>query len=157
MMRINGLRDYVAMRLTSNVLQRLKSFFEGVEGVDFVLVYGSTARGTQSPISDVDVAISFYTLPRYDEVSSLILDLAKTLKLVEDKVDLLLLRGNLPVELLFKVVRDGVFVTGSLESYKKFRNKTISIYLDFKVFEEKLKLREKYLKTLIAESSQESS
>nr|MDO8082679.1 hypothetical protein [Candidatus Freyarchaeota archaeon] len=47
-----------------------------------------------------------------------------------------------------------IFVTGSLESYKRFRNRTISMYLDFKVFEEKLKLREKYLKTLIAESSQ---
>ncbi len=156
-MRINCSRDYVAMRLTSKVLQRLKSFFEGVEGVEFVLVYGSTARGKESPMSDVDVAISFYKPPSHDEVSSIILDLAKTLKLVEDKVDLLLLRGDFPLELLFKVVRDGVFVTGSLESYKKFRNKTISMYLDFKVFKEKLKLREKYLKTLIAESSQESS
>ena len=144
------------MELTSELLRRLKFFFDGVEDIDFVLVYGSTARGDSSVTSDIDLAVRFHTQPDHDKVSSLIQDLAKNLQVVEDRIDILLLRDDLPVEILFKVIRDGVFVTGNLKSYKKFRDKTISMYLDFKIFKEKLKLQENYLKTLIAESSQEN-
>ncbi len=144
------------MKLTSELLRRLKFFFDEVEDIDFVLVYGSTARGDSSVTSDIDLAVRFHTQPDHDKVSSLILDLAKNLQVVEDRIDILLLRDDLPVEILFKVIRDGVFVTGNLKSYKKFRDKTISMYLDFKIFKEKLKLQENYLKNLIAESSQEN-
>jgi hypothetical protein len=45
----------------------------------------------------------------------------------------------------------------NLDSYKKFRDKAISMYLDFRVFKDKLKLQEKYIKSLTRESSGEKS
>ena len=144
------------MELTSEVLKRLKAFFDKIEDLEFVVVYGSFARGDSTPTSDIDLALKFHTQTNYSKVSNIIMDLAKNLQVVEDRIDILPLQEDLPIELLFKIVRDGVFVTGNHESYKKFRDKTISMYLDFKLFKEKLKLQEKYLKTLIAETSPKS-
>lgn len=145
------------MESTSEVLRRLNSFFDKVEDLDFVVVYGSFARGDFTETSDIDLALKFHTQANYSKVSNLIMDLAKNLQVVEDRIDILILQEDLPIELLFKIVRDGLFVTGNQESYKKFRDKTISLYLDFKLFKEKLKLGEKYLKTLTAETSPKST
>lgn len=158
MEKLNATKEGVpGLKLTSEVLRRLKTFFDKVQDLDFAVVYGSFARGDSTETSDIDLALKFHTQTNHNKFSKIIMDLAKNLQIVEDRIDILPLKEDLPIELLFKIVKDGLFVTGNPESYKKFRDKTISMYLDFKLFKEKLKLGEKYLKTITAETSPKNS
>lgn len=133
------------------VIRLLKEFFEKVEEVEFAVIYGSVARGDVAPASDVDVAVKFRSAVAREVVVDLLTEVAGVLGVVEDKVDLLVVDEKLPVELLFKVVCDGIFLAGDREAYKRFRDRVVSMYLDFKLFREKMKLRERYLQFLEAE------
>jgi predicted nucleotidyltransferase len=45
--------------LTARQQSLLMDFFQQVAGVDRVFIYGSRAKGTQKPTSDIDLAVRF--------------------------------------------------------------------------------------------------
>jgi len=46
------------------MIESIKEFFsDKLDAIDFILLYGSYAKGTQTPMSDIDIAIHFNTPP----------------------------------------------------------------------------------------------
>ena len=118
--------------------------------VSLITVFGSQIEGRVTPLSDVDVAV--FPKPGEDIVS-LSVDLvslaSEAFKISEDKIDILFLDDDLPIELLFKAVAKGALVyCEDREFYVDYRLRIMSEYLDFQVFKRKLKLFESYIKSV---------
>lgn len=117
-----------------------------------VTIFGSRARGRATPLSDVDIAV----LPAsrdVDERLRIACDLAelasKAFKVPDDRVDVLFLDEDLPIELLFEAVARGILVYCSdRDLYADLRLRAISMYLDFKVFKEKLQLTRRFVEAV---------
>jgi hypothetical protein len=81
-----------------NYLPQLKTIFEQ-HGVVLAYLYGSQARGTAGPLSDVDIAVLFArgieSSERFDRVLSLMSDLAQVFK--RDDVNVLDLDAGTPL------------------------------------------------------------
>jgi predicted nucleotidyltransferase len=88
----------------------LRQFFEHCpEALVCVYLYGSRARGTAGQASDVDLAV-LYAVDPPDTLEGLGLDLAADLEQrLGQTVDLLVL-NRAPVDLIHRVLRDGVLV-----------------------------------------------
>jgi predicted nucleotidyltransferase len=72
-------------------------------------VFGSVARGTAGPHSDLDLAVLFRTAPARD-LGGLRFDLAEKLELlVRRPVDIVVL-NSAPADLVHRVLRDGIVV-----------------------------------------------
>ncbi len=118
--------------------------------VSLITVFGSQIEGKATPLSDVDVAV----LPRPGEdIASLSVDLvslaSEAFKIPEDKIDIIFLDADLPIELLFRAVAKGVLIyCEDREFYVDYRLRIMSEYLDFQVFKRKLKLFESYIKSV---------
>ena len=79
----------------------------------------------------------------------MIFSISSKLKVPEDKVDIVILDDDTPYELRYKIFRDGILIFSRNENaFKRYRDKSISLYLDFKVFVDKLNLKKKYLEKL---------
>ena len=108
---------------------RLRSFFQDRSRVELAYLFGSTARGTTGPLSDVDVAVRF--LPgggrRLDE--RLKLQDALCRHLGSDRVDLVDLDDASPV-LRYNVIRDGVLLKGDKDVRVPFEVRTMAEYFD---------------------------
>lgn len=98
------------MIATSTLTQSLRQFFEDYpEALVCVYLYGSRARGTAGPASDVDLAV-LYAVDPPDTLEGLGLDLAADLeRRLGRAVDLVVL-NRAPVDLVHRVLRDGLLV-----------------------------------------------
>jgi len=115
----------------------------------FAFLFGSYARGMAGPLSDLDVAIFVEGKLNFDELGDLVCSIASRLGINEDKIDIVVLDDETPYELRFKVFKDGIpIVVKDEKVFKEYRDKSLSLYWDFKVFKEKLDLDRKYLEAL---------
>lgn len=92
---------------TASILQEY--FSKQGDGVACVYLFGSRARGTQKPGSDIDVAVLYVQQPP-PGLSGLGLELADDLRAVlHAPVDLVVLNSAAP-DLTHRVLRDGILV-----------------------------------------------
>lgn len=116
---------------------RLAAVFGADERIAYALVFGSRARGTAQPGSDVDVAIGFAAgaRPELMELGLLASDLEKA---AGGRVDLVLL-DEAPPGLAYRVFRDGrPIVVRDGAALAARRARAILEYLDFRPIEEML-------------------
>ena len=113
------------------VLQQLQRFFNRDHaGIVCVYVYGSVARGEACGASDIDVAVLYAQEPPLT-LDGLGLELGYTLEqLLGKPVDLVLL-NRAPLDLIHRVLRDGVLVYDSDQSSRiRFEVQARSAYFD---------------------------
>ena len=113
------------------VLQQLQAFFN-CDHVDIVCVYvyGSVARGEARGSSDIDVAVLYAQGPP-PTLDGLGLELGSTLeRLLGKPVDLVIL-NRAPLDLIHRVLRDGVLVYDSDPSSRiRFEVQARNAYFD---------------------------
>jgi len=137
LIKFEGIVDKVAKALKDN------------ENIVFAILFGSYAKNLINIHSDIDLAIYFKERPSFDELSELISSIALALNVPEDKIDILILDDDVPYELRYKVFRDGIPILINDENeFKRYRDESISLYLDFKVFKQKFDLDRKYIMAL---------
>ena len=113
------------------VLQQLRTFFDhNHAGIVCVYVYGSVARGEARGDSDIDIAV-LYTQDPPPTFEGLGLELGSTLeRLLGREVDLLVL-NRAPLDLIHRVLRDGVLVyDGHPSSRIRFEVQARNAYFD---------------------------
>ena len=122
------------------------SIFDDDERVSFAILFGSLVNGTWSENSDVDIAIYPKRELSVDDKLDILFKIAKGLNTNEDRIDIVILNDLTPLELRFRIFRDGVpIIVKDVDIYRYYRDKSISMYLDFKIFKDKLNLVDKYL------------
>jgi len=113
------------------LLQQLQAFFNRDHvGIVCVYVYGSVARGEARGTSDIDVAV-LYTQEPPPTLDGLGLELGDTLeRLLGKPVDLVIL-NRVPLDLIHRVLRDGVLVYDSHPSSRiRFEVQARNAYFD---------------------------
>jgi predicted nucleotidyltransferase len=113
------------------VLQQLQAFFDHDHvGIICVYMYGSVARGEARGDSDIDVAVLYAQEPP-PTLDGLGLELGSTLeRLLGRPVDLVIL-NRAPLDLIHRVLRDGVLVYDSDPSSRiRFEVHARSAYFD---------------------------
>ena len=129
------------------MLSELKLCLYKFDYIVFAILFGSQATGYETSESDVDVAIYPNRDLSVEDKIELIYQISKCLGIPEDKIDILILSNALSLELRYKIFRDGILIFARDERiYKKFRDLSISLYLDYKIALDKVKYGEKYLK-----------
>ena len=113
------------------VFQQLRTFFcRNHDGIVCVYVYGSVARGEARGASDIDVAVLYAQEPP-PTLDGLGLELGSTLeRLLGKPVDLVIL-NRAPLDLIHRVLRDGVLVHDSDPSARiRFEVQARNAYFD---------------------------
>lgn len=118
----------------------LNASFSKYKEVDVAYLFGSRARGDFTEESDLDFAIllskSFedpYNLVR------LINDLATTLNVKDEKINLIILNDT-HLEMTYRVVSEGVLIfERSVEKRVDFEARAIKSYLDFKPISDQMR------------------
>ena len=128
------------------VIEKVGSVLKDDDRVSFCLLFGSLVRGVWGENSDIDIAIYPKGKLSVDDRLDILYEIAKCLNVNEDKLDLVVLDDLTPLELRYRIFRNGVpVVIKDVVAYRRYRDKSISMYLDFKVFIDKLRLVERYL------------
>ncbi len=117
-----------------------------------VTVFGSFIDGRATGISDIDIGVLPYE-KELDKRLDLVVDImdlaSRAFNVPEDRVDILFLDNDLPIELMYKSIVKGIVVyCSNLSYYRELRLKILSEYLDFQVFRRKLSLFDRYLKAV---------
>lgn len=118
---------------TADILDRLRSFFEtDHHGALAVYLFGSRARETSGPQSDVDLALLYAELPTSQTLDSLPLLLKGDLEEILGRgVDLVVLNTASP-DLCHRVFRDGIVLLDRDRRFRlRFEVKKRNEYLDF--------------------------
>lgn len=125
--------------------------FRKYRNISFAILFGSQARMYQHPASDIDIAIYFDKKPSYEEIINITSDIAEILQIPEDKIDITILDHEISLELRYKIFRDGVIIfSREMDKLKRFRDLSLSLYLDYKIALEKVRYSEKFIKKMRA-------
>ena len=120
--------------MITEIIEKLKNFFERREEVQFAVIFGSLAKGTANKLSDVDIAVMIVphfkdTFP-YGYQATLTADLMQELK--RNDVDVVIL-NQVPIALRYEVLRYGKFIhVRDKQARIQFQIDTINRYEDFK-------------------------
>ena len=137
-----------------SLISKLRSCLSSMENVLFAILYGSAARGELVAESDIDIAIYTSNEMKIDDRIELIYRLAKCLGIIEDKIDIVILNNLTPLELRYKIFRDGILILArNMELYRRYRDESISMYLDLKVALKAVRYGEIYINKMRAELS----
>jgi len=112
----------------------LSLFFEPVPvGIAAVYLFGSTARETSGPQSDVDIAVLYRDTPAHT-LDSIGLDIASQLeKHLARRVDWVVL-NHAPADLIHRVLRDGVLIVDADKSFRiQFEVRARNEYFDLEL------------------------
>lgn len=115
------------------VLARLREVLERHADVRVAYVFGSTARGTGGPLSDVDVAVLLTGDGELLHVRlALMADIVEALG--SDRVDVVVL-NEAPVPLAYRIIREGKLILSRDEGLRiRHRVRTVDRYLDMEPF-----------------------
>jgi uncharacterized protein len=91
------------------VTTRLQRFFEGQSDVAAVYLFGSVARGTDTPASDVDVGVLLATPPA-PALEGLLLGVEADLEKALDRDVQIVVLNTAPCDLVHRVLRDAKLV-----------------------------------------------
>lgn len=110
---------------------KLNEFFSGEALVVVAYLFGSTARGEASCLSDIDIAVLFddslAKKEAFDLQLKLIVDLGNLLKI--KNVDLVVLNDS-PLLLAFNIIRDGIILKSDEKKRVSFETRIMSRYYD---------------------------
>jgi len=115
------------------IIRGISPLFERAEGVNFVLLFGSYAKGKERPFSDVDVAVHLRDNVQLsvDEYLSLKSDIQERLK---QEIDLVVLNWA-GVYLKYKIMRDHFpVIIKDRSSYLEYIRRTIYEYEDMRPY-----------------------
>lgn len=117
---------------------KLKEFFSGEARVVVAYLFGSTARGEENCLSDIDIAVLFDNAltkkEAFDLQLKLIVDLGDLLK--TKNVDLVVLNDS-PLLLSFNIIRDGIILKSDEKKRVNFETRVMSRYYDEKYYIER--------------------
>jgi len=123
--------------MITEIIEKLKIFFEKHEEIQFAVLFGSLAKGTANKMSDVDIAVMVD--PKFDKTfpyghqAELIADFMRILK--RNDVDVVLL-NDAKIFLKHQVLRYGKFIyIRDMQARIQFQIDTINQYEDFKVLD----------------------
>jgi hypothetical protein len=110
---------------------KLNEFFSGEVRIVVAYLFGSTARGEASCLSDIDIAVLFDDAltkkEAFDLQLKLIVDLGDLLK--TKNVDLIVLNDS-PLLLAFNIIRDGIILKSDEKKRVTFETRIMSRYYD---------------------------
>ena len=120
--------------MITEIIEKLKDFFEERAEVQFAVIFGSLAKGTANRLSDVDIAVmvdpKFEDTSPYGHHATLTADLMQELK--RNDVDVIML-DEAPVLLKYQVLRYGKFVyIRDKQARIQFQVDTLNQYDDFR-------------------------
>ena len=121
---------------TASAVERLRRAFVGCEqGIAAAWLFGSVARGTSRPGSDLDVAVLLDPAPERGTCASLRLDLRAALEArLGREIDLVVL-NHAPPDLVHRVLRDGKIVIEADPSTRvRFEVRSRNEYFDLKPY-----------------------
>ena len=97
--------------MITEIIKKLKKFFERRKEVQFAVLFGSLAKGTANKLSDIDVAVmvvpNFKDTFPYGYQATLTADLMQELR--RNDVDVVIL-NKAPIALRYQVLRYGKFI-----------------------------------------------
>jgi len=112
------------------IIERLKKYFEKRDMYAFVLLFGSTARGAQHSMSDVDIGVYFEDKENILEIGY---DVAQLEGLIGKKIDIVVLNDLYKKDplLAYEIYEDHrpIIVTNE-EKYVAFKRNALVYYLD---------------------------
>lgn len=116
----------------TNLLTKLKEIFGKIEDVEFAYLFGSSARGDEFPLSDIDIAVYMRSQNvRLDDELRLHSILSRGLK--SNKVDLVILNRARNIILLEEIIRHGRVVCDNNSSLREsFELNVLHDAIDFK-------------------------
>jgi len=101
---------------TASIEQALRELFEAQpDGIIAAYLFGSVARGTAGPRSDVDVAVLYAAAPPAT-IEGLPLDLERRIGQVVGRPVQVTVLNTAPVSLVHRVLRDGVLLLDAAKS-----------------------------------------
>lgn len=119
--------------MTSTIEQQVQNFFEArakAEGIAAAWLFGSVARGTARPDSDVDVGVLFREAPPRT-LAGYRFDLETELELLLGVPVQLVVLNHAPSDLVFRVLRDGKLLVNQDPSRRvAFEVRTLKEYWD---------------------------
>ncbi len=131
-MRVMGIKFVNSVTIEKVVRETLEPF----PSITVGFLFGSTAKGTTSPLSDVDVAVLLDPSAPVETVEGTLND-ALCRALGTDHVDLVML-ADAPSSLAYRIIRDGrCILCRDAKAKENFESKTIMRYLDFKPVRER--------------------
>ena len=134
--------------MRENIL-KIANALKKYKNISFAILFGSQARMSQHPASDIDIAIYFDEKPGYEEIINIISDIAEVLQISEDKIDITILNHEISLELRYKIFRDGVIIfSRDMDKLRRFRNLSLSLYLDYKIALEKVRYSKKFIEKM---------
>lgn len=117
--------------ISETSLLRVQTALGAVPGVEYALLFGSMARGTAHPTSDIDIAVS--GVDSQDEASGLALNLERILGREVQVVRI----PSAPIALRFRIFRDGrLLFERDRAARVRDQARAIVEYLDFRPVEE---------------------
>ncbi|NVP23139.1 type VII toxin-antitoxin system MntA family adenylyltransferase antitoxin [Treponema phagedenis] len=103
------------------IIQKLNRFFDKQETIILVLLYGSYARGSQTELSDVDIAVAARTDLSLDDFLTLRMELSLLFEKEIDLVDIRKIDGLLH----YKVFTEGICIKKTENDGKSLLHKNI--------------------------------
>jgi len=120
----------------------VKNYFTERNDVAFAYLFGSKARGTGGPLSDIDIAIYLTEGPFSEKRIEILGDLIDILR--TDDIDLILL-NTASESLKARVIRNRVILADNLPFTRHcFESQTMRAYMDFSKMEHRI-LERRYL------------
>ena len=122
--------DIRGVRALEDKIKNLAAFFEGEKRVLVAYLFGSYARGLETPQSDVDIAVLLSEIP--EKALEYYLHLERRLaEVLENDVDLVFLNDAPPL-LKYQVIKYGRLLFSRDERVRvMFEAKSLCEYLDF--------------------------
>jgi len=120
----------------------VKKYFGQRQDAAFAYLFGSNARGTAGPLSDIDIAVYLTEGPFPEKRLEILGDLIDILR--TDRVDLVLL--NMASEgLKARIIREKAILADNLPFVRhRFESETMRRYMDFSKMEQRI-LKQRYL------------
>ncbi len=105
----------------------------GGDCIEFIVVFGSRARGAAHSLSDIDIAIKT-TLPEADDRWRLLMELVSALNGPEKQVDVVLVE-DANWSLSYRIARDALVLFAREGTWKRFLADVMIHYPDYAIFE----------------------
>ena len=127
--------------MNNQIIEKIKNFLAADPRIKFAYLFGSTARGSAGPLSDLDIAV--FLDCRFDLFScrlKIMESLARAIK--TERFDLVVLNDATPL-LCHEAIKDGIILKEDRPRRVMFESRAVREYLDTAYLRE---IRRLYLK-----------
>ena len=134
------MHDRIEIMTRQDIIDRLKDYFSHDDDIEMVLLYGSVAKGTFNPKSDIDIALYSKKELSFEVLAKIQTELAIMFDREIDVADLKKAEGTF----LYQIMTNAVKIKFEENIYVRYAMKALYFYEDFlpilrRTQEEKLK------------------